>query len=438
MIWSSCYGPPVAETLSSIVPRRVLEVTLARLREEPVVVLEGPRTVGKTQVMKTAAQQLGVEIFDLDDPPTRDAVRADPSLFASVEERPVCFDEYQKAGGVLSAIKAELNQELSPGRFLLAGSARHDTVPELADALTGRYHTVRVHPLSQGELTGVREDFVETFLSDPAGVVAGAGSSQTTRASYIERVVAGGFPIALSRTAAARNRWFDDMVRASLERDLRELAKLRQAALLSNLLERLAGQTAQVLNVSRAARETSPRSPIDVKTAESWIRLLEAVFLIDRLPAWGTTLRARAISSPKIHVVDSGVAARLLRLSPQKLSKLDPTSLTEFGHLLETFAVWELRKQLSWVDGVSGVGHWRTSDGDEADLVVELDDGDVVAFEITAGTSVPRAKFSGLKQLRDSLGTTFRGGAVLYLGRRSYSYDDRLHALPLDRLWTPL
>lgn len=70
--------------------------------------------------------------------------------------------------------------------------------------------------------------------------------------------------------------------------------------------------------------------------------------------------------------------------------------------------------------------------------MVELDDGDVVAFEISAGTSVPRAKFSGLKQLHDSLGTTFRGGAVLYLGRRSYSYDDRLHALPLDRLWTPL
>ena len=427
----------MTETLSSIVPRRALDVLLARLREEPVVVLEGPRTVGKTQLMQTAAGQLGVEIFDLDDPATRDAVRADPSLFASAAERPVCFDEYQRAAGVLSAIKAELNQELSPGRFLLAGSARHDAVPELADALTGRYHTVRVYPLSQGEIGGLRENFVEAFLADPAAVAAGCGSSQTTRAAYIERVVAGGFPIALSRTAAARNRWFDDMIRASLERDLRELAKLRQAALLPNLLERLAAQTAQVLNVSRAARETSPRSPIDEKTAESWLRLLEAVFLIDRLPAWGTTLRARAISSPKIHVVDSGVAARLLRLTPQKLAKLNPTSLTEFGHLLETFAVWELRKQLSWIDGVAGVGHWRTSDGDEADLVIELDNGDVVAFEISAGSSVPGEKFSGLKQLRSSLGDSFRGGAVLYLGRRSYSYDDRLHALPLDRLWTP-
>lgn len=428
----------MAKRLDSIVPRRVLDVVLARLREEPVVVLEGPRTVGKTQLLRTSAGQLGVEVFDLDDPGTRDAVRADPSLFASAVERPVCLDEYQKAAGVLSAIKAELNQELSPGRFLLAGSARHDAVPELADALTGRYHAVRVYPLSQGEIANVRENFVAAFLADPAAVVAGAGSSQTTRDSYIERVVAGGFPIALSRTGAARSRWFDDMIRASLERDLRELAKLRQAALLPNLLERLAAQTAQVLNVSHAARETSPRSPIDEKTAESWIRLLEAVFLIDRLPAWGTSLRARAINSPKVHLVDSGVAARLLRLSPQKLAKLNPTNLTEFGHLLETFAVWELRKQLSWINGVAGIGHWRTSDVDEADLVIELDDGDVVAFEITAGASVPGEKFSGLKQLRNSLGAVFRGGAVLYLGRRSYSYEDRLHVLPLDRLWTPV
>lgn len=428
----------MTEPLRSMISRRVLNVVSARLREEPVVVLEGPRTVGKTRLMQMCAEELGVQIFDLDDPGTRDAVTADPSLFASAPERPVCFDEYQKAPGVLAAIKAELNRQLSPGRFLLAGSARHDAVPELADALTGRYHTVRVYPLSQGEIAGVREDFVEAFLVDPTAVVAGAGGSQTPRGSYLERVVAGGFPIALGRAGAARNRWFDDMIGASLERDVREVAKLRQAALLPNLLERLAAQTGQVLNVSRAARETSPRSPLDVKTAESWIRLLEAVFLIDRLPAWGTTLRARATSSPKIHVVDSGVAARLLRLSPQKLARLNPTNLTEFGHLLETFAVWELRKQLSWLDGIAGIGHWRTADGDEADLVVELDDGDVVAFEITAGASVAGEKFSGLRQLRDSLGASFRGGAVLYLGGRAYTYDDRLHVLPLDRLWSPV
>lgn len=420
----------------TIVPRRAETLTASRLREEPVVVIEGPRTVGKTQLMRAVAQALGVPVFDLDDGDTRAAVNADPAIYAAAAHRPVCLDEYQKAAAVLPEIKAQLNQELSPGRFLLAGSARHDAVPKLAAELTGRYHTIAVYPLSQGEIAGTYERFVEAFIASPRAVAAQAGTSATSRDEYIERVVAGGFPIALTRSGSSRNRWLADMIYASLERDLSELSKLRQGALLPTFLETLASQTAQVLNVSRAGRETSRQAPLDGKTAESWVRLLEAVFLVDRLPAWGTTLRARAVNKPKLHVVDSGVAAHLMRINGAHLRRLDPTAQTEFGHLLETFAVWELRKQLSWLDEVAGVGHWRTRDGDEADLVAEMYDGSVVAFEIQAGASVPSEKLTGMKQLRDALGDRFLGGAVLYLGKRSYTYEDRLYVFPLDRVWT--
>lgn len=419
-----------------IVPRRAETLTVARLDEEPVVVLEGPRTVGKTQVMRAVAAQLGgVPVFDLDDGPTRDALANDPATYAGATVRPVCIDEYQKAPDVLPELKAQLNQELAPGRFLLAGSARHDAIPRLSVELTGRYHTIQVYPLSQGEIAGTHERFVDAFIADPAVVVAGSNGSTTTRDEYIDRVVAGGFPIALSRSGSSRSRWFEDMIRASLERDLTELSKLRQGALLPTFLQTIASQTAQVLNVARAGRDTSRQAPLDSKTAESWIRLLEAVFLIDRLPAWGTTLRARAVNKPKLHVFDSGVAAHLLRVTGARLRRLDPSAQTEFGHLLETFATWELRKQLSWLDGVAGVGHWRTRDGTEADLVVEMYDGSVVAFEIQSGASVPGEKFAGMRQLREALGERFRAGAVLYLGARSYTYEDRLHAIPLDQLW---
>lgn len=426
----------MVELFQPVVPRRAETLVEARLHEEPVIVLEGPRTVGKTRLLQAVAERLSVPIFDLDDTDTRDAVSADPGRYAAASQRPVCLDEYQKAPGVLAEIKAQLNEELAPGRFLLAGSARHDAIPRLAAELTGRYHTIRVYPLSQGEIAGTRERFVEAFVADPQEVVSRAGASATTREEYIERVVAGGFPIALARSGSSRNRWFADMIRASLERDLSDLSKLRQGALLPTFLERLASQTGQVLNVSKVGRETSRQAPLDTKTAESWVRLLEAVFLVDRLPAWGTTLRARAVSKPKLHVVDTGVAAHLMRVNGAHLSRLDPTAQTEFGHLLETFAVWELRKQLSWLDDVAGIGHWRTRDNDEADLVAEMYDGAVVAFEIQAGTSVPGKKLTGLRQLRDALGDRFRGGAVLYLGKRSYTYEDRLHVCPLDRLWT--
>jgi hypothetical protein len=127
-----------------------------------------------------------------------------------------------------------------------------------------------------------------------------------------------------------------------------------------------------------------------------------------------------------------------LRLTPDRLTGIDPTSLTDFGHLLETFVVGELRKQASWLDEPVTLGHWRTSDGAEVDLVIEYDDGRVVAFEIKASERAPGKDFRGLAQLRDLLGARFIGGIVLTTGSRSYTYEDRLHVMPVDRLWMPV
>jgi nitroreductase len=148
------------------------------------------------------------------------------------------------------------------------------------------------------------------------------------------------------------------------------------------------------------------------------------------------TLSARSAASPKIHVLDSGVAARLLRLSADKLSRRDPTVLSELGHLLETFVIGELLKQASWADGLTGVGHWRTRDGDEVDLVIEADDGTIVGFEVKAGSRVPGEDFGPLRKLRALTGASFHTGIAVYTGTRSYNFEDRLYAMPIDRLWT--
>ena len=244
----------------------------------------------------------------------------------------------------------------------------------------------------------------------------------------------GGMPLALRRSGAARSRWFDDFVRASVERDAVELSKIRERQALADLLGYVAGQTGQLLNVTAAAEKIGVSRP----TAEAHVRLLEDLFLIVRLPAWGKTLRSRMNAKPKVHVVDSGLATRLLRLTPDRLTGIDPTSLTDFGHLLETFVVGELRKQASWLDEPVTLGHWRTSDGAEVDLVIEYDDGRVVAFEIKASERAPGKDFRGLAQLRDLLGARFIGGIVLTTGSRSYTYEDRLHVMPVDRLWMPV
>ena len=166
--------------------------------------------------------------------------------------------------------------------------------------------------------------------------------------------------------------------------------------------------------------------------------LLHLLFLLVQLPAWGRTLRSRVNAKPKVHVVDSGLAARLLRLNPDKLAGLDPSALTDFGHLLATFVIGEVRKQASWLNEAVALGHWRTSDGAEVDLVIEYDDGTVIGLEVKASERAPAAEFRGLAQLRDALGPRFAAGIILTTGRRSYTYADRLHVMPIDRLWTPV
>lgn len=420
--------------LDGFVPRRISDLLAEQMRIEPVIALHGPRSVGKSTVLRGFAEVVGGSVIDLDDVEVREAVQGNLAATVSVGA-PVCIDEYQRVPDVLDVLKARSNREGSlPGTAVVTGSTRQDALPATAQALTGRLHSLVIWPLSQGELGGVRENLLEVLSGDACAVVQAVPASATTRPEYVDRVCFGGMPLALRRSGAARSRWFDDFVRASVERDVVELSKIRERQALADLLGYVAGQTGQLLNVTAAAEKIGVSRP----TAEAHVRLLEDLFLIVRLPAWGKTLRSRVNAKPKVHVVDSGLAARLFRLTPDRLTGIDPTSLTDFGYLLETFVVGELRKQASWLDEPVALGHWRTSDGAEVDLVVEYDDGRVVAFEVKASERAPGKDFRGLAQLRDLLGARFIGGIVLTTGSRSYTYEERLHVMPVDRLWTPV
>jgi predicted AAA+ superfamily ATPase len=163
--------------------------------------------------------------------------------------------------------------------------------------------------------------------------------------------------------------------------------------------------------------------------------LLEAVFLTYRLPAWGTTLGSRVTKHPKVHLVDSGVMAWLLNLAPHKIAQAAPATLTEYGHLLETFAVGEMLKQASWSDAPVTAGHFRTESGDEADLVLERDDGQVIAVEIKAGSRISGEDFRGPRQLKERLGPRLEEAIILHTGEHAYTHEDWITVLPLDRLW---
>ena len=412
-----------------LIDRRILAVVAERMTESPVVVLQGARSVGKSTVLTAVADRHDVPITDLDDAAVRARVTASPSD-AARGPAPVCIDEYQHVPELLQAIKAELNKQHENGRWLLTGSASFWAMPRGTQALTGRLQLVEVMPFSQGELDGTHEDFLDVAFSDPAALAV-PRRVVTQREEYEQRTCRGGMPLAVRVEARQRANFYRGYLGASLQRDVLDLSRVRQVNVLPRLMERLAAQTGQVLNIVKASNGAG----LEPRSGDNYVRLLEALFLIRRLPAWGRTLRSRTAHSPKLHVVDSGLAAYLLGITTEKLARRDPAALTEFGHLFETFVVGELLKQASWRSDIRELGHWRTHDDQEVDLVAETVDGNVTGFEIKAGREVDQKGLRGLIALRDALGDQFHAGFLLNTGTEAYRVEDRIYVCPLDRVW---
>jgi predicted AAA+ superfamily ATPase len=317
-------------------------------------------------------------------------------------------------------------------RYVLAGSTRYATLPDAAQALTGRVDIIPVLPLSQGEIDDVPETFIARLL-DGAGIEVTSSRAPATRDEYARRSTSGGMPVALRRPpGSSRSRWHSNYVNLVIDKDVLDISRVRQREMLPRLLRLLAARSGQVLNMAAI----SGTAGLEKSTAENYIKLLEAVYLVQRLPAWGTTLGSRTTRHPKVHLVDSGVMAWLLNLTPQKIAQAAPAVLTEYGHLLETFTVGEILKQASWSDAPVITGHFRTEAGDEVDLVLERDDGQVIAFEIKAGSRISSDDLRGLRQLKERLGGQLEEAILLYTGTHAYTHDGWITILPLDRLWT--
>lgn len=421
--------PSMSES-SGRIARRLLPVVRQRMGETPVLLLEGPRSVGKSTLLgQVAVESDDARHFDFDERETLALAGANLSLLTE-EALPVLIDEYQRLPAILDAIKARLNKGTTPGMFVLAGSASFDSLPQGTQALTGRIQRLPLLPLTQSEIDGADNKFIESAFAGDIAHTADAATS--TRMDYVDRVIRGGMPLAVTGPSdAARERWFAGHVRQSLQRDAGQLRRLDRAASLPRLLTRVAAQTGGLLNVSNVGDGLG----LARGTVTSYLHVLESIFLIWLLPSWGTTVSSRSVAAPKVHVVDSGLGGHLLRLSRAKLDRRDPSALTEFGHLLESFVVNEVVRQTTWMEDPVAAGHWRTRDNDEVDLVLERFDGAVLGVEVKAADHVEGKQLAGLRKLRDRLGNSFIAGIAFHLGQRGYEAEDRIHTIPVERLW---
>jgi predicted AAA+ superfamily ATPase len=406
--------------------RNIQDSIQLAMTDTPVVLLNGPRQTGKTTLARAIAAQSGADFYTFDDAATLAFASNDPAGFVRNLTGPVVIDEIQKAPALFPAIKLAVDTNRQPGQFLLTGSANVMTLPSLADSLAGRMEIVPLYPFSAGELVSTVETFVHRLFS------GGIAPSRMPSAGeeIAARLTRGGYPEAIQRREEGRRAaWFASYVSTILQRDVRDLASAEALHALPNLLKLFAARSSGLLNLADVGRDAA----LPYTTLTRHLALLEAVFLVHRLPAWSRNVGKRLVKAPKLHLVDTGLACHLIGAGTRRLSENPPL----LGRLLETFVVSELRKQVSWSDPHTSLFHCRTAAGSEVDVVLEKLDGSVAAVEVKSSATASAADFAPLMALRDQLGAPFRGGVVLYLGDQFVPFGDKLWLVPVSALWAP-
>ena len=395
----------------------------AALADTPVTMLIGPRQSGKSTLAQTLVDQTeSARYVSLDRGLNLSAAREDPAAFISGPERTMVIDEVQRVPELLLEIKASVDQDRRPGRFVLTGSADVLTLPRVAETLAGRMEVLRLWPLSQGEIEGRRAGFLDALMAGDPGTLA-AGSSPTEGDDLLARIAAGGFPEAVGRQGARRRRWFDSYLDTMLQREVRELANVAGLSDLPRLMLLLAARAGALLNYSGLARDLG----MPQTTLKRYVALLETAFLIIPVPAWFRNIGKRLIKSPKLILADTGLLAHLLGGG-------DGVQRS-FGAVLENFVLMELVKQASFHADRPAIYHYRTSDGLEVDAVIERRGGPICAVEVKAAATLTSRDSRGLRSLADALGDEFGAGVILHNGTEAARLAPKIWALPLSALW---
>ncbi|MEX0713777.1 MAG: ATP-binding protein, partial [Pirellulales bacterium] len=379
-----------------------------------------------TLVKSLASSEYRARYLNLDDFTVLAAARHDPAGFIAGLEANTILDEIQHAPELFPAIKAQVDRDRRPGRFLLTGSANVLLLPRLSESLAGRMEIVPLWPLSQGELEGVQEAFVDRLFSNrfPTDTIG-----PVDQRNLVERALRGGYPVAvLRRTRSRREAWFKSYLTTILQRDARDLANLEGLTALPRLLALLATRVGGLLNYSDVSRGLS----IPNSTLKRYFALLEATFLVHTVPAWSTNLGQRLVKSPKLFLCDTGLMTHLLGLTAQRLRQ----QTTLRGPLMENFVAAELLKQITWSRTRPAMFHFRTVTGSEVDLVLENPAGRIVGIEIKTSSSIGKEDIRGLRILEEHAGDRFLRGIVLYTGSEVIAFGKKLLAVPIAALWT--
>lgn len=316
---------------------RSIEAEFRRVCQEyPVVTITGPRQSGKTSLARRYCQ--GYAYANLESPEIRKLAQSDPKAFFSAYPAPVIIDEVQRVPELLSYIQVFADETNKRGQYILTGSHQMELAAAVSQSLAGRTALLRLLPLSLAELKN-----------------AGVNISR-------DSVLFKGFMPRLYHEDIRPGTLYSEYFQNYIERDLRQLASIRDLLLFEKFMRVLAGRVGQVINISSLAGDVG----ISRSSLNEWLSVLESSFIIFRLPPWFENANKRAIKTPKIYFTEPGLAAWLLEIETAKQISRDPL----MGNLFENMVVVEALKARLNAGQMPNLYFYRDTKGNEIDLII--------------------------------------------------------------------
>ena len=395
-----------------MIKRSITPILETALEISPIVLLSGARQVGKS----TLSSQLFDNYAILDDIDLRLMALENPKGFINQIEKPICIDEIQKAPNLLETIKLDVDKTRVNGTYLLTGSANLLDMKKTKDTLAGRIIELSLYPLSAKEKNNKSDENVVDMLFDREF------SYDKIESKIIEEtIISGGYPELLRlNTELKRRLWFSSYISTYIERDARELGEIREINNFFKFFNVIAPRTATLLNKSKIAKATALKDSV----VDNFLTILAQLYQVELLRPYSENIGKQFVKSPKLHMIDTGIACHMLRIkNPKTLEKSHYK-----GQIYESFIFSELKKHISFGVDNTDIFHYHTSDKKEIDFILSRGE-QLLAIEVKASHSVERGDFKHIfdfqkRSNRDILGVVF------YMGESVLEIDENNFAVP--------
>ncbi|MBU0955196.1 MAG: ATP-binding protein [Spirochaetes bacterium] len=408
------------------IPRAIEPAIISIAKTFPVLLVTGPRQVGKTTLLKHIAEDerarlphTGRNYVTLDDPLQRRLALEEPELFLERFEAPVIIDEIQYAPNLLPYIKMRVDRDATKGGYWLTGSQLFHLMRDASESLAGRVGIVHLLGLSQAEI-----DRRENVPFLPTKEILSATRKEANRGSLSElfdAIYRGSLPALLAdENRPDVEQYYAAYVQTYLQRDIKDLTRVGDELSFLRFLTAAAARTGQMLQYADLARDTGISQP----TAKKWLSLLVTSGIATIIEPWYSNTLTRMIKAPKFFFLDTGLAAYLTRWTSPEALEAGAMS----GAFFESFVVSEIMK--SWYNAGKKppVFYYRDKDRNEIDLILESD-GQLYPVEIKKSANPGKDAIAAFKILADA-GRKLGPGGVVCCASEHMPIDARNSIIP--------